>query len=464
MSERIYIYHTNDIHSHFEQSAKIATVFHEARKKHKAKNEHALFFDIGDCVDLSHPFSEATNGKANVKVMNAIGFDSVTIGNNEGITLSKQALDALYDEANFHVLVANILEMDGTYPSWTEPYIIYTLDSGIKIGVVGVTAAYETFYEILGWDIRDPFEILPPLIKQLRAETDLIIVLSHLGINDDEKLAREIEGIDVILGGHTHHLLQHGKMINGTLLAAAGKFGMNVGEINITFNSEHEIIGKEAYVRSLDTVAESAEIKELLTELEKDSTLILEQEVIYLQEPIRNSWFEPSPLAQLLCEGLKEWCEADIAMINAGVLLDELPAGVVTKGYLHKILPHPINPCKIEIRGDALKEVIQQSFTDRMQHFELKGLGFRGKILGRMVFDGIEVETKLMADGLRHVAHIEILGQPIDKERMYQIATLDMFTFGFLYPELKNAANKHYYLPEMLRDILSWKLRRLSVK
>ena len=63
------------------------------------EGEACYIFDIGDHVDRSHPFTEGTKGKGNINLLNEAGYDAVTIGNNEGITMSKEALSSLYEDA-----------------------------------------------------------------------------------------------------------------------------------------------------------------------------------------------------------------------------------------------------------------------------------------------------------------------------------------------------------------------------
>jgi 5'-nucleotidase len=460
LKNNIHIYHINDLHSHFENWPKVANFISEKRVLHQQNGEEMLVLDIGDHADRFHPTTEATLGKANVRLMNELGYDYVTIGNNEGITLSKQQLEDLYKEANFDILVANLFEQDGSIPQWLKPYAIYQTKIGIKIGMIGLTVPYQKFYQLLKWDIREPFELLPSLIKKVREEgADFIIILSHLGINEDERMAREIEGIDLVLGAHTHHLLQDGMQINETMLCAAGKFGLNVGYVNLTVDTKETRVTKiNPKVFSMEGVTESkATIASLQNEL-TNANLKLNEKIIEIDHPLEVQWFQPSVFPSLLAEAVREWCEAEIGMVNAGLLLGSLPKGKITIGDLHRICPHPINPCKVVLRGDELKEVILQAATPQMEQLKMKGLGFRGKVLGRMVYDGVNVETTLMEDGLPHVTSITIHEEPLDHDRDYVVATLDMFTFGRLYPEITHAKEKHYYLPEMLRDLLQWKL------
>jgi 5'-nucleotidase len=461
LKRAIYIYHTNDIHSHFENWPKMVWFLKQQRKIHQQRNETMLLFDIGDFVDRFHPITEATKGKANVELLNELNYDAVTIGNNEGITLSYEDLNELYEKARFPVLVANLYKKSGERPKWAQPYCIIELSNTFKIGVIGLTIHFTKFYELLGWTIENPFDVLKEVLKELKPQVDFIILLSHLGIHEDEQIAEMFTDIDVILGAHTHHLLPEGKYIRHTLLCGAGKYGEYIGVVKLEIDEQENEIKKEASVIKTAELQECQEAKQKLDCLFRESEKILDETVVELTEDLELDWFAPSRFPQLLAEALKEWCDGDIGMVNAGILLEPLYKGIVTKKDLHRICPHPINPCKVYLRGDELKEVILQAATERMKTLQIKGLGFRGKIMGQMVYEGVQVETEMMSDGLEHIQHIFINGEPIDLEKTYAIATIDMFTFGNLYPEIRRAERKEYYMPEFLRDVIAWKLTNL---
>ncbi|WP_209125034.1 bifunctional UDP-sugar hydrolase/5'-nucleotidase [Alkalihalobacillus sp. BA299] len=457
----LFIYHTNDIHSHFEHWPKIVEFIKKQRSFHGRKHEEMVYFDIGDHADRCHPMTEATEGKGNVQLLNEIGVQAVTIGNNEGLTFSKQVLNELYQEAQFPVIVANLFDGDGRAPFWAKPYDYIELGNGVKVAVIGLTAPFYPFYEKLGWTIIDPLEILPNLVAEVRAEADFVILLSHLGFPADEEIAEHIEGIDIILGAHTHHVLQSGKNVKGTLIGQAGKFGFHIGQMKLSINLEKkEIVDFEMATVETKTMPASQNTVELLEALEHDQKQLMSEEIIMLPQDLSVKWFEESEGPILLAEALKEWCQTKISMVNSGVLLEGLTKGKVTRGDIHRICPHPINPCVVKIRGDRLKETILHAFTERMQCLELKGFGFRGKVLGRMVFSGIDVQTKKLADNVEHVDRILIHGQPIDMKKDYQLATLDMFTFGKLYPAIAESTTKTFFMPELLRDVFVWKLKQ----
>ena len=79
--------------------------------------------------------------------------------------------------------------------------------------------------------MTDPVESLRDQVEVLREQVDVIVVLSHLGLSTDKRLAEQVEGIDVILGGHTHHVLEEPLLIGNTMLGAAGKFGQWLGKV-----------------------------------------------------------------------------------------------------------------------------------------------------------------------------------------------------------------------------------------
>ena len=233
---KLTILHTNDIHSHFEQMAGIARTIRDCRAG--LSDDEVLVVDIGDHLDRAHAVTEGSGGAANVAVMNATGYEAAVLGNNEGLTFTPELLRELYADARFPILGSNIVETaTGAIPTWQTPYLL--LEKGpLKVALIGLTYAYNNFYQLLGWEVADPFLAARQLVARLRPQADLIVALSHLGLSNDERLAVEAPGIDVILGGHTHHLLEQPARIGETWLCATGKFGRYVGAVQVDYDLE----------------------------------------------------------------------------------------------------------------------------------------------------------------------------------------------------------------------------------
>jgi 2',3'-cyclic-nucleotide 2'-phosphodiesterase (5'-nucleotidase family) len=284
--------------------------------------------------------------------------------------------------------------------------------------------------------------------------------MSHLGLSEDQEIARRFTDIDVIIGGHTHHLLRTGEKVNQTLITAAGKHCSFAGEVVLTWDHhEKRLVDKTATVYDMTERPRDLATEQSLNELTEKADKLLEQTVIQLKNPIEVKWFQHTDIMQELTETLKEWTKADVAMLNSGILLDQIPGGQVTYKDIHRICPHPINPCMVELNGTELTEVIRASLTRDFTELKLKGFGFRGEILGKMMYAGLEVHAVSREDGSKYIKTIYFDGTPLDPEKSYKVATADTFTFGRLLPEIARSEEKHYFLPEFLRDLLAHTLR-----
>ena len=145
MREVIHIFHTNDLHSHFTYWKRSQSFIQIQRQILAEKGETSFLVDLGDHLDRSNLYTEATLGKGNIKMLNDADYDVVTIGNNEGITLSYDLLYQLYDDAKFEVVVANLYSQSEENPRWMKPYTILTTQYGTKIAVIAATAPFDLF-------------------------------------------------------------------------------------------------------------------------------------------------------------------------------------------------------------------------------------------------------------------------------------------------------------------------------
>ncbi|WP_085991460.1 bifunctional metallophosphatase/5'-nucleotidase [Oceanobacillus senegalensis] len=462
MEEKLYLYYTNDLHSNFEQWPRVAQFMKDKTEARKVRNESYWLVDIGDHMDRVHPISEAFKGKANIQLMNDLNYDIATFGNNEGITLSHDELFHLYNDAQFDIVCTNLHSTDDENPPWLNRIIKKTTVNGIKIGVIGLTAPFNDYYHLLDWHVSSVFETLDKYIKHLKQDSDIIVLLSHLGLSEDEEIARKYDEIDVIIGGHTHHLLRTGKVVNNTIITAAGKHCSFVGEVILTWDKNRKtLVNKEAYATDITNYSKDAETVQTLQQLEKESDERLGYTIIHKNHPVEVDWFKDTKIMKDLTHTLKRHTDSEIAMLNSGLLLENLPAGTITYQDVHRICPHPINPVTVELSGSELLEVIRASLTKDFMEFQLKGFGFRGKILGRMVFSGIDVETSFHKNGEEYVKDVFLPdGNELEKNRQYKIATADTFTFGRLLPEVARSETKHYFLPEFLRDLLKETLQK----
>ena len=255
-TKQLVILQTSDTHSRIEPIAAHAadryagmggtvrrsTLIKEAREV----NPGLLLFDCGD-ISQGTPYYNLFQGEVEVKMMNLMGYDAMTIGNHE-FDFGLENMARLFRMANFPVVCANYDVTGTVLEGLVKPYI--TLDrNGLKIGVFGLSPKMEGLVQAdkcEGVVYNDPIEVAQKTVDVLKNQEncDVIICLSHLGyqLKDapfDEELAQKTNHIDAILGGHTHtfmkepaiYLNKDGKNVP---VLHTGKSGIYVGMLKLT--------------------------------------------------------------------------------------------------------------------------------------------------------------------------------------------------------------------------------------
>ncbi|USS92058.1 bifunctional metallophosphatase/5'-nucleotidase [Fructobacillus americanaquae] len=435
--EAIQLRHTNDLHSHFEAWPRLRR-FLLAKKT----ADTTFNFDIGDAIDRFHPLTDATLGKANVDLMNAAHYDAVTIGNNEGLGMAHTDLNHLYDQANYSVILANLKELPGdNQPAWAEPYKILTTNNQTKVAIIGLTAPYEMTYRSLDWQPLVVKDVLDDLVPRLRKEADLVILLSHLGLPTDRELAEKYD-LDVIMGAHTHHVLPDGEMNHGTLLAAAGRYGDHAGEIDLVLDENHQLISKQARAIPLGELpTEPGDLAEIQALHDRGAGLEEAQKIVHF-----NQGKTISDQGQACLAALKESTGLPVAFCSSGLFLQDLPAGTDTAEDFLASMPHAIHPMVTTLTGTQLMTLVTE-FEERenaLVNHKMKGSGFRGKVFGHLLIDGLDRND----DG-----QLRYAGLVVEPEKTYQIATLDHYRWISFFQVLDEAPakiNQKIFLRELL--------------
>lgn len=445
--EKIYIYHTNDIHSDLTYWPRIASELEEKRTIREQSGDYVLSFDIGDASDRVHPLIEATNGQAMTEILNEGKYDAVTIGNNEGITNTKEQLNRLYDKSDFSVILTNLYDLEtGERPDWAEPYKVFETDKGERIGVFGLTTPLYSTYEKLGWDIKNPVKQTQKFFKEHGDEADFWILLSHLGIDDDRYLSK-LFPIPLILGAHTHHVLLDGERSAMSTLTGAGQFGYWFGEVVIS--RDHGGLRVEsARLQNLEIDVQPVAFEEKIVKnyVDRGHELLKSKKLGYLEKDLKVSWTEETELADLMLDAVLDFTGAEGAILNAGLFMHDLKKGVVTADDLHKALPHPIRIMHCKIKGKHLKNFAKeiQNIDDKMMNRPVKGFGFRGKVFGKLCYKGFTIENDI----------ILWQGEPIELERDYEIATIDYFSFLPFFDILNTYSMQEVIFPHFLRKVV----------
>lgn len=446
--EKIYIYHTNDIHSNLNSWPRIANELQEKRAIREEHGDFVLSFDIGDASDRVHPLTEATDGQAISELLNEGQYDAVTIGNNEGITNTKEQLNRLYEKSDYDVLLTNLFDAEtNKRPKWATPYKIYKTKTGDRIGVIGMTVPLDATYQRLGWKVTNPVKQLQKFFEEHKEEADFWILLSHLGIDQDRFLAK-LFSIPLILGAHTHHALLEGEMVAGTMLTGAGQFGRYIGEVIITkIHEKLQVESAKLIDVKYDLSATPDEKERVANYHERGHQLLNESKIAKIPMNLEYDWTKQTKLADVTLDAIADFAGTDAAIINAGLLMGNMQKGIITADNFHQTYPHPIRVMHCKIKGKYLLKFAEEvnDIDEKMIHQPVRGFGFRGEVFGKLCFKGLSINGK----------EVRWLGQKIEMEKEYEIALIDYFSFLPFFETLNTYSTQQVLFPNFIRTVVS---------
>ncbi|MCZ3622483.1 bifunctional metallophosphatase/5'-nucleotidase [Lactobacillus mulieris] len=442
--EKIRILHTNDLHSHFEKFPKIKRFLNAAQKDNTV--DQVYTFDAGDFMDRSNPLSDATNGHANIELMNQFNYDAVTIGNNEGISNPHEVVEHLFDYAQFPTVLANLREEDESMPKWCTSYKIFTTKKKTRIAVIGLTAPYPMTYGPNHWHVKMLGEVLPDLLTALKGKYDILVGLTHIGVNLDSWIAEKFSEFDLIVGGHTHTLLETGKWVNNTLIVQTGKWGRYVGDVNLIVDDHHKITSMKACVHETAQMAEQAQdLSESKALFEKGKQLLEKEKIADLPALFADD--KEEALAVSL-DAIADFAGTDLAMLSTGLFLTPFKQGIMTRFDLQTCLPHPMHVVRTTLKGSDLWRLVMEIEKNRhfLRKFHLIGMSFRGKVFGEVYYRNIQVDMKTRL--------VYVNGEEIDPDRYYQIATLDHYILIPFFPTLAVVGENEFLFPKVLSQVI----------
>lgn len=209
--------------------ARRATLIQQVRAQNSGP---LLVVDAGNTL-LGDALSLRSDGRVTVDALNLMGYDALGVGTGE---LSK-GLDVLLQreaEARFAIVCSNLVWSESQQPV-LEPYTVIER-GGVRLGVIGVTGTgalqgLESLWP--GVTVVPPEQALARYLEELRARSDVIVLLSQLGLEADEALAESVDGIDVIVGGNTQWLLDEPQTTGDTTIVQAGYDGEWLGRLDL---------------------------------------------------------------------------------------------------------------------------------------------------------------------------------------------------------------------------------------
>lgn len=432
--KEIKIIHVNDVHGQVEGNDKDLIGYPRLKTyvdRQRQENPNLILLNAGDTIHGTN-FATLSRGETVVNLMNMMGFDAMVPGNHDFNYGSDRLLE-LSKKAKFEILAANLAK-EGSDEKVYKDYMIKEV-AGIKLGIFGL-ATPETKEKshpnnTKGIDFVSPVEISREMVKKLKSEkVDVIIALSHLGEDKESEftsilVAKEVEGIDVIVDGHSHTKLPEGRVEKGTLIVQTGDWVKNIGEVTLGFE-DGKLIDKKAKLIGFDDVKNLEGDKGLIGEIEKinlENKKVLDTiigktktDLNGVREIVRG---KESNLGNFVTEAMKVKSGADLAITNGGGIRDSISAGDITIGQIHTVFPFTNFLVLIEASGQDIVDALEygtDAYPEVAGKFpQVSGISYT-----------LDVNEKV---GTR-VKDVLINGSPIDLKKTYKLATNDFMAAG----------------------------------
>ena len=405
--------------------ARIATTF----KKLKAENPATVTVSTGD--DLMNRFFHTYKGKAIMGLISDAGYDIVVFGNHEFDKGSDVLAEAL-EGTKFDVLCSDLDVSHSALKGKCKPWLIKELD-GVKVG----------FFSLITEDlpvvsaernvtmISDNVTIAKEKIATLKENgAELIVALTHIGYKEDRKLARQVKGIDLIFGGHSHHYVKKMGHINGTAIVNGGEMGSQIIKVDIPLNSDRKVQHKDITMTKIPvtdkTEADKAIEAKVAAYVEKfPAAIVLGRTEAEWDMHSAVTRKQESPVAEMINDMMRKQFKVDIVLNNGGAFRGNkiYKPGPVTDTMLKEIDEFRQYAYTLKLKGKYLKDILEWSAASYGQGGFLQPSGIRYRItLSKqpMVKKGEEIIKK----GER-VDKIQVLidgkWQAVDPEREYKV-------------------------------------------
>jgi len=445
--KNITLYHTNDIHSHFDHFASIVTYLKEN------KHDEDLLLDAGDFCDFKNTMVSGTQGRAGKALLRLAGYDALCIGNNEGFS-GVSALEAMAEDT-LPLLSVNLTRLDGSMLKNVKPSILIT-KSDLRFLIIGVSpyfgldgdGKYNVFFNMDNLHVHNPIPLIKAEISKNKGLFDFVILLSHQGIHTDEQVAKEIEGIDLIIGGHSHTVVDSPYILHQTVLHIAGEYGNLIGKLELSIDNGHIVEVKGESIPN--TFEQDHDTLKLIKQQTQIATQNLNQ-TLFTIDSLDHSMAEESELVNFICDALKKEHACDFALMNHGIVNHGLK-GDISKMKLLEASPSPLNPTLIKVSGERLLEAVKLSLNPDHIHASGRGPGFRGHCIGALAFSS---NVQIQIDPLQ----IIIDGTPLALDTVYTVMTDDYLQRGSGYPSLATPDEQSTFYSVYIRDLLERNLK-----
>ena len=400
-------------------------------KKYKGTRNDVAVLNAGDDFQGT-PISSITSGRSQIELMNIINPDVMTLGNHE-FDYGVDNLENNLKLVRFPIINANLFDLRKGR-NFLPPYLVKTYGK-VKVGIIGLIApdlpVLVKSEDIAGLQMLNHVQVVRKYVSELKKErVDLIVVLSHIGVEVDRALADSVADINVIVGGHSHTTLFKPIKRNRAVICQAGTRGRWLGKLDLVV----DLSGDSVYNYQgtlVETVVGKVKPDSVtgvkVAELEKSVDKELSEVIGTLEVDWVRKFTRESNIGNWTADVMREFAQTDIAFMNSGTIRKDLDAGNITVRDIWEIFPFNNNFVTFQVGGKTLRGMLAWQTAGKGEFMQVSGMRYKydsSRLFGHQVLS------------------IEVGGQPLDDSRTYSIVTnnyvsghLDDF-FGLLEKEI----------------------------
>ena len=383
--KKLVLLHSNDMHGDFLseelETGPLGGVSMLSGYVRKVRNEepNALYCISGDMLQGSLIDTEF-RGLSTIEIMNHIAPDVVSLGNHE-IDYGLGHLLLLERCAKFPIVNANLF-IRSPYTRLFEPHIILTVD-GMKIMFIGIITS-EVLSPlkqdaVLGSlvDVEDAAREVGKICNAYRTvDIDFTVLLTHIGFEEDKRLAELLDpewGVDVIIGGHSHTVLEQPAKVNDVLIVQAGVGTDQIGRFDLTVDTDLNAVA--GFQWQLIPIIEAhcprdMDIEQAVAKFKKHTDAKYEKLLCWLPRALTHpSRYMETELGNLMCDAIQDALQLDIAILGSGSIRKTAAGPIITRRELIETMPYDEKTYQLRVTGAQFK---------RMYAFMLRDEAFEG--------------------------------------------------------------------------------------
>ena len=389
---RVTLIQQNDTHAHLEPHpelrwrdglpgvwraggyAQIRTLADRIREECDGACVHV---DSGDAIHGTGP-AQWTKGASVVPALGALGVDLMTPGNWEfgyGPAVLRERARAL----PFPMLACNVTRADSGEAEFAGSAIREV--NGARIAFVGITSPIvsRTMPASYGAGLRflDALDVLPPLVHDLRSRegADLVVLVSHYGFAQEVAIARRVDGIDVILGGHTHDVLREAAVVGRTIITQAGAHGSYLTRLDLDVSHGRVCDYRHVLIQVTEEIEAAAPVARIVEETMRPHRAAVDEVVGESAVLLHRGEVLEASMDNLITEAYLECTGAEVALSHGWRYGTPVAPGPITAGDLWQALPTNPELFTVRLSGAALRRMLEQSL-ERTFSSECLSLGF----------------------------------------------------------------------------------------